>query len=276
MLIEFYLFFYLQAKQRACVKWLLSKAFNNRVPDNLKEPFYRDHEGKEHLQPQIVVGLGNASLYCQVLSNLYSDPNYQNRNHYSILQTLTRKGVHVHESADEQLTETVLIQTNPLRLKSHMSVIEALMVLYAKEIASGDRVASAISRLTGGILQDPRNYEAAFLNWVQHVCAALRRRIDQDIEFGGHDDNGQRLQPPDIQPLRDFKDLCDGVCLAFVVAFYCPKIVPWTSVRVNYLPTVEVSGFVAKTNHMISYFTLFSHCCCFLFILGFYSQYLVS
>jgi hypothetical protein len=33
-----------QAKQRASVKWLLSKAFNNKVPENLREPFYRDHE----------------------------------------------------------------------------------------------------------------------------------------------------------------------------------------------------------------------------------------
>lgn len=35
-----------QAKQRASVKWLLSKAYNNRVPDNLREPYYRDHEVK--------------------------------------------------------------------------------------------------------------------------------------------------------------------------------------------------------------------------------------
>lgn len=105
----------LQARQRASVKWILSKAFNNRVPENLKEPFYRDHEGQEHLKPQIVVGLGNASLYCQTLSNLYSDPNYQSLNHWSILQTLTRKGVPLGETA-EPLTETVLIQTNPLRI----------------------------------------------------------------------------------------------------------------------------------------------------------------
>lgn len=43
-----------QAKQRASVKWLLSKAFNNRVPENLKEPFYRDHEGQDHLKPQVI------------------------------------------------------------------------------------------------------------------------------------------------------------------------------------------------------------------------------
>lgn len=36
--------FLLQAKQRASVKWLLSKAYNNRVPENLREPYYVDHE----------------------------------------------------------------------------------------------------------------------------------------------------------------------------------------------------------------------------------------
>lgn len=100
------------------MKWLLSKAFNNRVPDNLKEPFYRDHENQERLKPQIIVELGNATLYCQTLSNLYSDPNYQSLNHWSIIQTLARKGVPVTESSDMPITETVLIQTNPLRIVS--------------------------------------------------------------------------------------------------------------------------------------------------------------
>lgn len=132
------------------------------MPENQREPFYRDHEGQDHLKPQvrqflsnffvlsilsqflgkfsvkssifrsnsiqtpfftpfylqIVVGLGNASIYCQTLSNLYSDPNYQSLNHWSILQTLTRKGVPIAESPDMPLTETVLIQTNPLRIVS--------------------------------------------------------------------------------------------------------------------------------------------------------------
>lgn len=109
---------FLQARYRASVKWLLSKAYNNRVPDNLKEPFYRDHENQERLKPQIVVDLANATIYCQTLSNLYSDPNYQSLNHWSILQTLARKGVPVNETKDMPLTETVLIQTNPLRIVS--------------------------------------------------------------------------------------------------------------------------------------------------------------
>ena len=39
-----FILFLFQAKQRASVKWLLSKAYNNQVPDKLREPYYRDHE----------------------------------------------------------------------------------------------------------------------------------------------------------------------------------------------------------------------------------------
>lgn len=109
-----------QAKQRASIKWLLAKAYNNRVPEQIREPFYTDHEGMLHLKPQIVVGLGNASIYCQVLANIYTDPNYQSLNHWSILQTLCRKGVPILDEREGEppLTETVLIQTNPLKIVS--------------------------------------------------------------------------------------------------------------------------------------------------------------
>ncbi|KRF79885.1 patronin isoform X8 [Drosophila virilis] len=232
-----------QARQRASVKWLLSKAFNNRVPDNLKEPFYRDHENQERLKPQIVVELGNATLYCQTLSNLYSDPNYQSLNHWSILQTLARKGVPVAESSDMPITETVLIQTNPLRINAHMSVIESLMVLYAKEISSGDRVVAAIRRISGSNYQAPagQSYEQGLLAWISHACAALKKRIVKELETSVPDEIGTRLQTPDIPPVRDFQDLCDGICLALLISYYCPKVVPWTSVRINYLPAVEDS-----------------------------------
>lgn len=117
---DFSLRLFFQAKQRASIRWLLTKAYNNRVPDQLRDPFYADHEGNLHLKPQIVVGLGNASIYCQVLANIYSDPNYQSLNHWSILQTLSRKGVPILEerAGETPLTETVLIQTNPIRIVS--------------------------------------------------------------------------------------------------------------------------------------------------------------
>lgn len=215
---------------------------------------------------QIVVELGNAGLYCQTLSNFYSDPGYQSLNHGSILQTLARKGVPLNELNNVQLTETVLIQTNPLRVAAHMSVIEALMVLYAKEIATRDRISGVVGRIsgTGGGLPDSvQGYENALLYWVSHAGAALKRRIDYEIELGASDENvripfeidrselglhlfqllfcfqGVRYQAPYIPPVRSYKDLCDGVCIAFLVAQYCPNVVSWTDVRVNHLPSVE-------------------------------------
>jgi hypothetical protein len=116
-----------QAKQRASVKWLLSKAFNNKVPENLREPFYRDHENQERLKPQIVGALANAEIYCMALGNIYSDPNYHNLNHWAILQTLARKGVYVSEPSDAQLTETTLIQTNPLRMAKQRASVKWLL-----------------------------------------------------------------------------------------------------------------------------------------------------
>lgn len=73
-------------------------------------------QGQEHLKPQIVHNLANAELYCLALANIYSDPNYHNLNHCGILQTLSRKGINIPDPPDGPLTETVLIQTTPIKL----------------------------------------------------------------------------------------------------------------------------------------------------------------
>ncbi|GAB0090124.1 Patronin [Sergentomyia squamirostris] len=228
-----------QAKQKASVKWLLSKAYNNQVPVHLKEPFYRDISGIEQLKPQIVIGLGNASLYCQTLSNLYSDPNYQNLNHGTILQILIRKCVMQPENSDTPLTETILIQTNPLKTKAHMLLIESLMALYIKEVGNFERISSAVSRITGRSLvpEGQPGYQDPLLAWVTHVCFTLKHRID--VECGGQKSDELEQWFGKVPFLSDYNDLSDGVCLAFLISYYCPKIVSWHSVRINYQPTVE-------------------------------------
>ena len=75
-------------------------------------------QGIEHLKPHIVHSLANAELYCLALSHLYADPNYHNLNHWGVIQVLARKGIFVAEPADCSLTETVLIQTTPLKMVS--------------------------------------------------------------------------------------------------------------------------------------------------------------
>ncbi|XP_011869487.1 PREDICTED: patronin isoform X2 [Vollenhovia emeryi] len=222
-----------QAKQRASVKWLLSKAYNNRVPEKLRDPYYRDHEEQEHLKPQIVHALSNAELYCLALANIYSDPNYHNQNHYGILQALARKGVYVTEQNNTQLTETILIQNSPLKMSAHMAVIEGLMVLYAKEVVTGDRVVSAIRRfdLQAGV-DMPSDHEKGLLLWINHASHALIAKIQS--EEGG----GDKTRLPELPAAKDFQSLCDGVGLAAVVAFYCPGELNWMEIRVSKRPSV--------------------------------------
>ncbi|XP_026293230.1 patronin isoform X4 [Frankliniella occidentalis] len=232
-----------QAKQRASVKWLLSKAYNNRVPENFREPFYRDHEDQEHLKPQIVHALASAEMYCLALSSIYGDPNYHNLNHSGIIQVLLRKGISIPEPVDCQVTETVLIQTNPMKISAHMSMMEAMMILYAKEVATCDRVQAAIQRFSHHARASPdlaqTESEFALLSWVREALAALRQKVKQEREQQGNGDNQPRT--PEFPEIKELKDLSDGVGLAALVSFYCPEEVPWKDVVVSNFPTVSDS-----------------------------------
>lgn len=120
-----------------------------------------------------------------------------------------------------------------------MVLIESLMALYIKEVGTFERISSAVSRITGRSLvpEGQQGYQDPLLAWVAHVCLALKQRIDAES-------GGQKVQELEQwfgkKPfLGDYNDLSDGVCLAFLISYYCPKLVPWHSIRVNYIPTVE-------------------------------------
>lgn len=70
----------------------------------------------DRLKPQLVHSLANGELYCSCLVNIYADPNYHNLTHWGVIQTLARRGVYVTEPKDVSLTETVLLQTSPIRM----------------------------------------------------------------------------------------------------------------------------------------------------------------
>ncbi|CAB3360064.1 Hypothetical predicted protein [Cloeon dipterum] len=218
-----------QAKQRASVKWLLSKSFNGRVPDNLREPFYRDHEGQYHLKPHIVHTLANAELYCLALSNIYADPNFHNLNHSGIVNALIRKGITPEPPGpDCPLTETTLFQTNPLRLSAHLAIMEAMMALYAKEVATPDAVSAAIMRLSHlhqeepVELPNPTSPQQSLLAWLNCSSKVMNTRLKLDGAT-----NYQLI--PEMQNIQD---LSDGVALAALVALYCPSELPWENVLV--------------------------------------------
>nr|CAI5868558.1 unnamed protein product [Callosobruchus analis] len=145
---------------------------------------------QEHLKPQLAGGLANCELYCSALANIYSDPGYNNLNHSAILQTLARKGVlEPSDDANRNLTETTLIQTNPLRMAAHTAVIDHLMRLYAREVATPERVQAAAQRFAGdrgaGLAVQSEDPEQLLLAWVGGACAALTERLNQEAGQNG-------------------------------------------------------------------------------------------
>lgn len=64
-----------------------------------------------------------------------------------------------------------------------MAVIESIMILYAKEVLSPDRVVAAVQRFNHGPPPTmPENHEQGILLWVCHACDALKQRIDQELQ----------------------------------------------------------------------------------------------
>lgn len=65
-----------------------------------------------------------------------------------------------------------------------MAVIESIMILYAKEVLSPERVLAAVQRFNHGPAPPiPENHEQGILLWVCHACNALKQRIDQEQQM---------------------------------------------------------------------------------------------
>ncbi|XP_071453571.1 patronin isoform X2 [Hetaerina americana] len=249
-----------QAKLRACLKWLLSKAFNNRVPDDFLDPLYKDNEDQYHIKPQLVHAMANAELYCLALSNIYSDPNYHSLNHIGVVQAIGRKGVVVGPPSDGcPLTETILIQTNPLRVGAHMAVLEALMVLYAKEVVTPDRVLAATIRFhpSSASVPPPQGHEEALLVWINGSCAALERREAARCHQEG-EGNSKSIQR--LHEAKKIEDLKDGACLAALVCFYCPEEVSWSEIHLP--PPPPLPPLMSDAIHNLCLVRDFCHRCC--------------
>ena len=93
--------------------------------------------------------------------------------------------MYVAEPSDCALTETVLIQTTPLKMSAHMAVIDAIMGLYVKEQVSADRLSAAVRRVAPAGTADvtvPAEHEEALMAWINVSCTALSRQIESELE----------------------------------------------------------------------------------------------
>lgn len=53
---------------------------------------------------------------------------------------------------------------------------------------------------------------------------------------------GDRPKVPDFPTsVKELKDLVDGVALAALISNYCPDELPWSDIRVSFVPSVQDS-----------------------------------
>lgn len=116
-----------------------------------------------------------------------------------------------------------------------MAVIEGLMVLYAKEVVTAERVVAAIQRFDPGAsdVPAPQDTEKGLLLWISHSSSALIAKIQAE------EPAEKSRQLPELPPARDLQSLCAGAyaALAAVVAYYCPSELNWTDIRVPKRPS---------------------------------------
>ncbi|XP_052332293.1 calmodulin-regulated spectrin-associated protein 2-like isoform X2 [Oncorhynchus keta] len=245
-----------RAKISCSFTWLVAKAFgSDAVPEELSDPFYRDQYSQEHLKPPVASLLLSAELYCRAGSLiLRSDAVKPLLGHNTVIQALAQKGLYVTDQ-DRLVTERDLTST-PIRMSSHLALIDTLMLAYTVEMVSVERVMACVHRCSsplndpsshpeGHIRDLPYDTEDAVTTWINKVNEHLREILVEEQRLRESScletratgaqraryrrEYAQQRAAPTL-PLVDnlLKDNTDGCALAALLHFYCT-----TSIRLE-------------------------------------------
>ncbi|KFD70182.1 hypothetical protein M514_03269 [Trichuris suis] len=218
-----------EAKLRSSVKWLLARAFGEGLPEEFVDPFYVSGDNHAQLRPTVVNAMATGELYGLAASSIFHDELFASDGHKAILQTLQRYVGQVIDSDGNAVTETALCQTTPLRVNSHLAMIDHLMAAMTKDVVSGQAVLTACKK-QGPIRENdlpPDNSEGALLYWINKVCECVRDRVETSIATNGGD-------APIIPEMDDvYEDICDGACVATVISYYHPEKLKFDDICFN-------------------------------------------
>nr|XP_055073771.1 calmodulin-regulated spectrin-associated protein 2a isoform X1 [Misgurnus anguillicaudatus] len=242
-----------KAKTRASLTWLVAKAFGTDiVPEELREPFYKDQYEQEHLKPPVAGLLLSAELYCRAGSLiLKSDAAKPLLGHDAVIQALAQKGLYVTDQ--ERLVTERDLQKKPIQMTAHLAMIDTLMMAYTVETVSVEKVMTCMKQYStddpdGDV---PYDTEDAVTSWMNKVNEYLKEIIMQEqrrreAESAEPVENPKsptkwymKLVParyrkeqvlsktvPWIPPVDNLvKDSTDGCALAALLHFYCPSII---------------------------------------------------
>ncbi|XP_071359555.1 calmodulin-regulated spectrin-associated protein 3-like isoform X3 [Trachinotus anak] len=232
-----------RAKICASVRWLLSKSYGSaeNVPVELREPFYKDQYEQEHLKPAVSKLLLSPEIYCRAQALLaqahgVSLPVSQGSptDNSALLQFLIKKGF-APKVQDVDVTEEDLSNV-PIKTKSHLALMDALMSLAAKETVG--RVKMAVEAEQMGVGSP---WENALLFWVNRLNQKLRESTEEEEPVKSQTctdlqplaetiryrkDKVQSKLTPTFPLVSAVKDLSNGCAIAAVLHYYCPSLLP--------------------------------------------------
>ncbi|XP_043386409.1 calmodulin-regulated spectrin-associated protein 1 isoform X2 [Chelonia mydas] len=229
-----------RAKIAANLQWICAKAYGiDNIPEELKDPFYIDQYEQEHIKPPVIKLLLSSELYCRVCSLiLKGDQVAALQGHQSVIQALSRKGIYVMESDDTPVSESDLACA-PIKMSSHMAMIDALMMAYTVEMISIEKVVASVKRFStfSASKELPYDLEDAMVFWINKVNLKMREITEKEVklkqqllESPGHQkvryrrDHLSSRQLPYFPLLEDLmKDGSDGAALLAVIHYYCPE-----------------------------------------------------
>ncbi|XP_074066775.1 calmodulin-regulated spectrin-associated protein 1 isoform X2 [Macrotis lagotis] len=229
-----------RAKIAANLQWICAKAYGiDNIPEDLKDPFYIDQYEQEHIKPPVIKLLLSSELYCRVCSLiLKGDQVAALKGHQSVVQALSRKGIYVIESDDTPVTESDL-SCAPIKMSSHMAMIDALMTAYTIEMISIEKVVASVKRFStfSASKELPYDLEDAMVFWINKVNLKMREITEKEVKL-----KQQLLESPAHQKVRYrrehlsnrqlpyfplledlMKDSSDGAALLAVIHYYCPE-----------------------------------------------------
>ncbi|XP_064146761.1 calmodulin-regulated spectrin-associated protein 1 isoform X2 [Loxodonta africana] len=229
-----------RAKIAANLQWICAKAYGlDNIPEDLKDPFYIDQYEQEHIKPPVIKLLLSSELYCRVCSLiLKGDQAAALQGHQSVIQALSQKGIYVMESDDMPVTEPDL-SCAPVKMSSHMAMIDALMMAYTVEMISIEKVVASVKRFStfSASKELPYDLEDAMVFWINKVNLKMREITEKEVKL-----KQQLLESPAHQKVRYrrehlsnrqlpyfplledlMKDGSDGAALLAVIHYYCPE-----------------------------------------------------
>ncbi|XP_044030259.1 calmodulin-regulated spectrin-associated protein 1-B-like isoform X2 [Siniperca chuatsi] len=260
-----------RAKIDANLRWLFAKAHGtDHIPADLRDPFYTDQYEQEHIKPPIIRLLLSGELYCRVCGLiLHAEHAASLQNHQSVIQALSRKGIYVLQTDNTPVSDLDL-SSAPIKMSSHIHLIDALMMAYTVEMISIEKVVSSVKRFSNfsASKELPFDLEDAMVFWINKVNIKMREIMEKELKIKQHllESPGHQKSPSKwywklvpvryrrdhlsgrtLQhfPLLDdlLKDMSDGTALLALIHFYCPELIRLEDICLKEVPSIADSVY---------------------------------